>query len=147
MRKSIEIQDLRPGTGPTAGRGHAVTIYYTGFLNRGDKFQENITVTFRVGSREVIAGLSHGVEGMRVGGLRRVRVGPHLAYGSAGVPGVIPANAVLTFEVELLAVVDTEQQKRKIAEMERQHAEGYARYPVEPGEFDIWETEQAWGEA
>lgn len=147
MTKGIEIQDLHPGSGPAAERGHTVTIYYTGFLNRGDKFQENITATFRVGSREVIAGLSHGVEGMRVGGLRRVRASPHLAYGSAGVPGVIPANAVLTFEIELLAVVDTEQQKRKIAEMEQRHAEGYARYPVEPGEFDDWEAEQAWGEA
>lgn len=102
MRQGIEIQDLRPGSGPTAERGHTVTIRYTGFLNRGDTFQENITATFRLGSREVIPGLEYGVEGMRVGGLRRVRVSPHLAYGAAGVPGLIPPNAVLTFEVELL---------------------------------------------
>jgi FKBP-type peptidyl-prolyl cis-trans isomerase len=108
MTKAIEIQDLRPGSGPTAERGHTVTIRYTGYLNRGDKFQENIRATFRVGSRKVIAGLSHGVEGMRLGGLRRVRVGPHLAYGSAGVPGVIPPNAVLIFDVELLAI-ETEE--------------------------------------
>ncbi|GAB4409015.1 MAG: hypothetical protein Fur0044_02480 [Anaerolineae bacterium] len=142
MRKAIQIEELRPGSGPTAERGQAVTIHYTGFLNQGDKFQENFTCTFRLGSREVIPGLEYGVEGMRVGGLRRVRVGPHLAYGAAGVPGIIPANAVLTFEVELLDVLDIEQQKRKIAEMEQRHAEGYARHPVEPGEFDGWEGEE-----
>lgn len=106
MSKGIEIQDLRPGNGPTAGRGQRVTIRYTGFLNRGDKFQENITCTFRVGSREVISGLARGVEGMRVGGLRRVKVSPHLGYGPAGVPGLIPADAVLIFEVELLGLSD-----------------------------------------
>jgi FKBP-type peptidyl-prolyl cis-trans isomerase len=104
MRKDIQIEDLRPGSGPTAERGHTVTIRYDGCLNRGDKFQENITATFRLGGREVIPGLAYGVEGMRVGGLRRVRVGPHLAYGAAGVPGIIPPNAVLIFEVELLDV-------------------------------------------
>ncbi|MBI1877661.1 MAG: FKBP-type peptidyl-prolyl cis-trans isomerase [Chloroflexi bacterium] len=109
MRKGIEIKDLRLGNGLTAERGQTVTIRYDGYLNRGDKFQENITCTFRVGSREVISGLSNGVEGMRVGGLRRIRVSPHLAYGVAGVPGLIPANAVLTFEVELLEVSDAQQ--------------------------------------
>jgi FKBP-type peptidyl-prolyl cis-trans isomerase len=106
MRKGIQIKDVRPGSDLTAEPGQTVTIRYTGFLNRGDKFQENITCTFRVGSREVIPGLAHGVEGMRVGGLRRMQVSPHLAYGAAGVPGLIPANAVLTFEVELLEVSD-----------------------------------------
>ncbi|MCL4295055.1 MAG: FKBP-type peptidyl-prolyl cis-trans isomerase [Anaerolineae bacterium] len=104
MPKDIEIEELHPGSGPTAERGQTVTIRYTSFLNHGDKFQENVTCTFRVGSREVIAGLAYGVEGMRVGGLRRVRVSPHLGYGTAGVPGLIPANAVLIFEIELLDV-------------------------------------------
>ena len=105
MRKGIEIEELSVGNGIRAERGKTVTIRYIGFLNRGDKFQENITCTLRVGSWEVIPGLSYGVEGMQVGGLRRVRVSPHLAYGTAGVPGLIPANAVLTFEVELLEVL------------------------------------------
>jgi FKBP-type peptidyl-prolyl cis-trans isomerase len=96
MRKGIEIEELRPGSGPTAERGQTVTIRYTGFLNHGDKFQENITCTFRPGSREVIPGLAYGDEGMRVS--------PHLAYGAAGVPGLIAANAVLIFEIELLEV-------------------------------------------
>jgi FKBP-type peptidyl-prolyl cis-trans isomerase len=113
MRKGIEIEEIRPGHGLTAARGQTVTIRYNGFLNLGDKFQENMTCTFRVGSREIIPGLAHGVEGMRVGGLRRVRVSPHLAYGVAGVPGLIPVNAVLTFEVELLAVSSEKKQFRE----------------------------------
>jgi FKBP-type peptidyl-prolyl cis-trans isomerase len=104
MRKGIEIEEIRPGYGLTAERGQTVTIRYDGFLKQGDKFQENITCTFRVGSREIIPGLTYGVEGMRVGGRRRVRVSPHLAYGPAGVPGIIPPKAVLVFEVELLEV-------------------------------------------
>lgn len=104
--KGIELEELRPGEGLKVEKGHIVTVRYDGYLNRGDKFQENFTFTFRVGDREVIAGLSYGVEGMRVGGLRRVRVSPHLAYGAAGVQGIIPANAVLIFEVELLEVSD-----------------------------------------
>lgn len=147
MRKGIEIEELRPGSSPPAERGQTVTIRYTGFLKRGDKFQENIVCTFRVGSREVIPGLAHGVEGMRVGGLRRVRVSPHLAYGSPGVPGKIPANAVLTFEIELLEVSDSGSQPiHNVIELERKHAEGYTQHPVEPGEFDVWGTEQAWDE-
>ena len=141
MRKGIEIEELRLGDGMTAERGKTVTIRYTGFLNRGDQFQENIICTFRVGSREVIPGLSYGVEGMRVGGLRRVRVSPHLAYGAAGVPGKIPANAVLTFEVELLEVLDSRPQRHKVTEMEQKYAEGHARHPVEPDEFDLKETD------
>jgi FKBP-type peptidyl-prolyl cis-trans isomerase len=109
MRKGIEIEEIRPGYGLTAERGQTVTIRYDSFLKRGDKFQENVTCTFRVGSREIIPGLAYGVEGMRVGGLRRVQVSPHLAYGAAGVPGLIPANAVLIFEVELLAVSTDEK--------------------------------------
>jgi FKBP-type peptidyl-prolyl cis-trans isomerase len=118
MRKGIEIEDLCKGNGLKAERGHTVTIRYDGYLNRGDKFQENVTYRFRVGSRDVIAGLSYGVEGMRVGGLRRLRISPHLAYGASGVPGLIPANAVLTFEVELLELSDLGQQIDEAIELE-----------------------------
>lgn len=110
MRKDIYIEDLHPGSGPTAERGQSLTIRYSGWLNRGDKFQENVTITFRVGSREVIPGLSFGVEGMRVG---------KLAYGATGVPGVIPANAVLVFEVELVEASD-----HTLTQLEQKHAEG-----------------------
>ena len=70
----------------------------------GEPFQTGACATFAVGERNTIAGLSRGVEGMRVGGRRRLRVGPHLTYRKPGVPGLIPPNAKLVFEVELLAV-------------------------------------------
>jgi FKBP-type peptidyl-prolyl cis-trans isomerase len=99
----LRIDELRIGDGAVAVRGARVTVRYTGYLNRGNAFQADEVVKFAVGERRTMAGLSWGVEGMRVGGRRRLRVGPHLAYRDKGVPGVIPPNAKLMFEVELLA--------------------------------------------
>lgn len=65
---------------------------------------QNRKCSFRIGERRVIAGLEYGVEGMRAGGKRLIRVGPHLAYRDAGVPDTIPANAVVEFRVSLLSV-------------------------------------------
>jgi FKBP-type peptidyl-prolyl cis-trans isomerase FkpA len=104
MLSGLRVEELQTGDGPVAGRGARVTVRYSGYLNRGDPFQTDVVATFAVGERNTIAGLSWGVEGMRVGGRRRLRVGPHLAYREAGVPGLIPPNAKLVFEVELLAV-------------------------------------------
>lgn len=106
MRKGIKIEELLIGKGPMAQKGKTVTIRYYGHLNRGDIFQENTTCTFKIGNRDLIAGLEQGVEGMRVGGKRRVRVSPHLAYGDRGVATTIPPKAVLVFEVELIEVRD-----------------------------------------
>ena len=106
MRKGIRIEEVHRGAGAVAERGKIVTVRYDGFLSRGDTFQKGETVSFKLGRREVIAGLEYGVEGMKVGGQRKVRVSPHLAYGSKGVQGVVPANAVIIFGVELIAVED-----------------------------------------
>lgn len=103
MRKGIEIETDTLGTGQETARGDTVTIRYQLSLNRGEVIQCE-EATFTVGQRRVIAGLEYGVEGMRVGGRRRFRVGPHLAYREAGVEGIVPPNAILIFEVELLAV-------------------------------------------
>jgi FKBP-type peptidyl-prolyl cis-trans isomerase len=103
-RGGVEYEDLEVGSGPTADRGCTVEVEYSLFLNRGDCVQEKKKYSFRVGERRVIAGLEYGVEGMRVGGKRRIRVGPHLAYRDGGVPDTIPANAVLEFHVSLLNV-------------------------------------------
>jgi FKBP-type peptidyl-prolyl cis-trans isomerase len=104
MSKGIRIQEVKLGEGAVAGSGRRVTVRYDGFLSRGDAFQRGIVATFELGRREVIAGLESGVEGMRAGGRRRIRVSPQLGYGARGVPGVVPADAVLTFDVELLSV-------------------------------------------
>jgi FKBP-type peptidyl-prolyl cis-trans isomerase len=100
----VTVVDATIGDGPLAARGCRVTVRYTGYLNRGEVFQRDVVLSFIVGERNIIAGLSHGVEGMRVGGRRRVRVGPQVAYRDRGVPGVVPPNAKLTFDVELLSV-------------------------------------------
>jgi FKBP-type peptidyl-prolyl cis-trans isomerase FkpA len=102
VASGIEVQDVAVGDGPAAERGRLVSIRWRGTLNRGDPFGEG-EISFRAGGREVVAGLSRGVIGMRVGGMRRLRVSPHLGYRDRSVPGV-PPDAVLTFEVELLGV-------------------------------------------
>ena len=103
-RAGVQYEDTELGNGATAARGCTVEVEYSLFLNRGDQVQENIHYSFQLGARHVIAGLEYGVEGMRVGGKRCIRVGPHLAYRENGVPASIPANAVLEFRVTLLGI-------------------------------------------
>jgi FKBP-type peptidyl-prolyl cis-trans isomerase len=104
MPRRVKARDLRVGDGEVAERDTLVTVHYEGFLRRGERFGGG-TETIDLGRRETIAGLRYGIEGMRVGGRRRITVSPHLAYGAAGVSGVIPPDAVLTFDVELLEVL------------------------------------------
>ncbi len=103
-KKGVELESETVGSGPVAQRGCTVTLRYSGYLHRGDSFQKEMIYTFRLGKREVIAGLEYAVEDMKVGGRRRVKVSPHLAYRKAGIPGSIPPNALLVFEIELVAV-------------------------------------------
>ena len=85
-----------------AEQGKVVAIHCRGFLNHGEQFRSSYDneqpISFCIGSREVIAGLEKGV------GKRKVKVSPHLAYRDKGVPGVVPPNAVLVFEIELVDV-------------------------------------------
>lgn len=81
-----------------------VTIVHDLLLHRGELVREQQESTFHLGDRSVVAGLEYGVEGMRQGGERRIRFGPHLGYGAAGVPGVIPSNALLEFRVSLVSL-------------------------------------------
>ncbi len=104
----LTIQDTVVGSGVAAERGSTVSIHYRLFLNRGDLVQDTRSsgapYQIQLGRRHVIAGLERGVIGMRVGGQRELVVSPHLAYRDEGVAGIIPANAVLRFEIELLNV-------------------------------------------
>jgi FK506-binding nuclear protein len=92
----VEIEETRVGTGDIAHRGDRVTVRYSRFLNRGDAFQTGVTTTFTLGERHVIAGLERGLEGMRIGGIRKLRVSPHLAYRDTGVPGIVPPKRCLS---------------------------------------------------
>ena len=104
----LEIEDITVGNGDTAAAGHHVTVHYTGWLTDGRKFDSSKDrgdpFDFPLGGRRVIAGWDEGVQGMRVGGVRKLTIPPELGYGARGAGGVIPPNATLVFEVELLEI-------------------------------------------
>ncbi len=102
------IEDLNVGNGDEAVAGKHVVVHYTGWLTNGSKFDSskdrNDPFDFRLGAGQVISGWDNGVAGMKVGGKRKLTIPPEMAYGSRGAGGVIPPDATLVFEVELLAV-------------------------------------------
>jgi FKBP-type peptidyl-prolyl cis-trans isomerase FkpA len=104
----LDIEDITIGEGDTAAAGQHVTVHYTGWLTDGTKFDSSKDrgdpFDFPLGGRRVIAGWDEGVQGMRVGGVRKLTIPPNLGYGARGAGGVIPPNATLVFEVELLAI-------------------------------------------
>lgn len=101
------IEDITVGAGETAEAGLRVTVHYTGWLTNGTKFDSSKDrgdpFSFPLGRQHVIAGWDEGVQGMRVGGVRKLTIPPSLGYGARGAGGVIPPNATLVFEVELLS--------------------------------------------
>jgi FKBP-type peptidyl-prolyl cis-trans isomerase FkpA len=114
--KELVKQDTRVGTGNEAIAGRNVSVHYTGWLydegkpdHKGKKFDSsrdhgNEPFTFRLGAGQVIRGWDDGVAGMKVGGARTLTIPPDLGYGARGAGGVIPPNATLVFDVELLDV-------------------------------------------
>jgi len=104
----LEITDIEPGDGAEAAAGHQVDVHYTGWLTDGTKFDSSLDrgqpFSFQLGGGQVIQGWDRGVVGMKVGGKRKLVIPPELGYGTRGAGGVIPPNATLVFEVQLLAV-------------------------------------------
>jgi FKBP-type peptidyl-prolyl cis-trans isomerase len=105
----VQYWDLKVGTGATAANGKTVTVHYTGWLaSNGKKFDSSVDrgqpFMFAIGAGQVIKGWEEGVAGMKVGGKRQLRIPPELGYGARGAGGVIPPNAILLFDVELLGV-------------------------------------------
>jgi len=102
------IDDLSVGQGAAAAAGQQVKVHYTGWLTDGTKFDSskdrNDPFDFPLGAGRVIKGWDEGVQGMKVGGRRKLTIPPALGYGARGAGGVIPPNATLVFEVELLGV-------------------------------------------
>jgi FKBP-type peptidyl-prolyl cis-trans isomerase FkpA len=102
------IEDITEGSGAEAAAGQMVSVHYTGWLTDGSKFDSskdrNAPFEFPLGAHHVIAGWDEGVQGMKIGGVRKLTVPPDLGYGARGAGGVIPPNATLVFEVELLAI-------------------------------------------
>ena len=112
LPNGLKYTDSVVGTGATATAGHKVSVHYTGWLynngEKGKKFDSSVDrgqpFSFPLGGRQVIPGWDEGVAGMKVGGKRTLIIPPELGYGARGAGGVIPANATLMFDVELLKV-------------------------------------------
>ncbi len=108
MMGGLEYWDIKEGTGPVAKSGQTVSVHYTGWLTNGKKFDSSVDrgkpFEFQLGGGQVIKGWDEGVAGMKVGGKRQLRIPPELGYGERGAGGVIPANATLIFDVELMGI-------------------------------------------
>jgi FKBP-type peptidyl-prolyl cis-trans isomerase FkpA len=112
---TLEITDVKAGKGPAIVAGQTAVVHYTGWLyspsaadHKGKKFDSsrdrNDPFSFQVGAAEVIGGWDQGVLGMQAGGQRRLLIPPALGYGARGAGGVIPPNATLLFDIELLSI-------------------------------------------
>ena len=104
----LKYLDIETGTGEAARPGQKAKVHYTGWLTNGQKFDSSVDrlepFEFRLGAGQVIKGWDEGVAGMKVGGKRKLVIPPAMGYGARGAGGVIPPNAELIFEVELLKI-------------------------------------------
>jgi len=107
-KQGVEIEILKEGTGAIAKKGDMVSVHYVGVLENGTKFDSSVDrgtpFEFSLGAGRVIPGWEIGVEGMKVGEVRKLTVPSELAYGSSGAGNAIPPNATLIFEVQLLGI-------------------------------------------
>ena len=103
---SLIIEDITTGQGKEAEKGKEITVHYTGWLQDGTKFDSSLDrrqpLTIVLGAGQVIQGWDEGFSGMKEGGKRKLTIPPEMGYGARGAGGVIPPNATLVFEVELL---------------------------------------------
>ena len=105
---SLIIEDIETGSGTEAEKGRRISVHYTGRLADGSKFDSSLDrgqpFEFKLGAGQVIRGWDEGFGGMKEGGKRKLTIPPEMGYGARGAGGVIPPNATLVFEVELLKV-------------------------------------------
>lgn len=104
LKPGIKLVSESEGIGDPVKKGDRVTVRLNGWLNQGDPVQENYVGEIVVGGRVAIPGIEYSLEGMKPGGKRKVKISPHLGYKDAGVKDLIPENAVLVYEIEVLDV-------------------------------------------
>ena len=107
LKSGIKLLEEREGTGDPVKKGDRIRLRLNGWLTKGDCIQQDFVGEFEFGSRrcgQLISGITYSISGMRQGGKRKVRIAPHLAYRDEGVKDLIPPNAVLIYEIELLEV-------------------------------------------
>ena len=112
LPSGLKYTDTTVGTGAVASSGHKVSVHYTGWLynngEKGKKFDSSVDrgepFSLALGAQQVIRGWDEGVAGMKVGGKRKLTIPPDLGYGARGAGGVIPPNAELIFDVELIRI-------------------------------------------
>lgn len=106
----LQYEILEEGSGPAAQKGQKVKVHYTGMLEDGTVFDSSVQrgqpIMFTLGVGQVIKGWDEGIEGMKVGEKRRLTIPPDLGYGARGAGNVIPPNAVLIFDTELIEIVE-----------------------------------------
>lgn len=107
IKPGIKLLAESEGDGTPVKKGDIVTVRLNGWLNQGEPIQKNYVGEVIVGSRIVIPGIEYSLEGMKPGGKRKVKISPHLGYKVAGVKDLIPPNAVLIYEIEILGVKGT----------------------------------------
>ena len=105
LKPGIKLISETEGAGVEVKKGNSVKVLLSAWLNKGEVIQSKQTYEVVLGARNVIPGIEYSIEGMKVGGKRKVKLSPHLGYGEKGVPGKIPGNAVLVYEIEVLGVV------------------------------------------
>lgn len=109
LEGGLKIEDLKEGTGEEVKSGDTVSMHYRGIFENGEKFDSSYdrgqAFQTQIGAGRVIEGWDKGVPGMKVGGKRKLIIPGSMAYGPQGIPGAIPPNATLIFEVELLDIV------------------------------------------
>jgi FKBP-type peptidyl-prolyl cis-trans isomerase len=107
----LKYADIQFGSGEMANNGDFVSVHYSGYLTNGKRFDSSVLrgkpFNFQIGQGRVISGWEEGVQGMKVGGIRQLIIPPDLGYGERGAGGVIPPNATLIFDIQLLDVSDT----------------------------------------
>ena len=104
LKSGIKLLEEVQGVGEKAKKGDLIMVKLNGWLNEGKQIQNNSIVSFVLGARRIIPGIEFALQGMQIGGVRTVKISPHLGYKEAGVDGLIPANALLIYKIEVLDI-------------------------------------------